>query len=236
MGGRQDTGQKENFFVVLGAIVVFAFLTWVAMRSPYILHRIELPVLQAQAKTYSVAAGVYGREHAALTSLRTVINEEYKRNGYKRINAGKAREFAYRYGEKTILTSKIIALILLVAGIIPFVRSSLRARKYAYDKNQYIPIPPVKGVEGFIMVIGKHLPDDIKERLRAEPTVENLTAAFTIAREKANIPNNIVGRLFPRWSKERFALYEYGKGFVEYDVNRMMKMEGKDDVNAASTS
>ena len=221
--------QKENFFIVIGAIAVFAILIWITARSPYILHRFELPLLKTQSAVYSVVSSVYEKENELLGSFTKFLNEEYQRYGYRRINAGRARDYAHKYGRATILTTKIISVFVLVGAVFPFIRLSRAAKKKAYDRDQYITLPDAKGVEGFIAIIGKYLPADIKERLKAEPTSENISAAFTIAREKANIPNNLAGRLFPRWSKERIAIYEYGKGIVEYDLNKMMNPEENRD-------
>ena len=214
---------------MIGAMAVFAILVWVAARSPYILHRFELPLLKTQSAVYSVVSSVYEKENELLGSFLGLLNDEYKRHGYRRINAGRARDYAYKYGHATILTTKIISVFMLIGVAVPFIRLSRAAKKKAYDRDQYITLPNARGVEGFIAVIGKHLPADIRERLKTEPTTEDISAAFTIAREKANIPNNLAGRLFPKWSKERIAIYEYGKGIVEYDLNKMMSPEENTD-------
>ena len=223
----QEGHQKDNIFVIIGAIVIFAILGWFTLRSPYMIHRFELPMLKAQATLYSVASGSYKAEKAAFSSLLNLLNMEYKQHGYKRINADRVRGYVKHHGYRTILTTKIIAVVALIGGIIPFVSSSLKTKKMYYDKNQYIALNAGGGVENLISIIGKHIPGDIADRLRTEPTPENILAAFTLAREKANIPNNLIGRLFPKWSPERIAVYGYGKGLVEYDVNKMLSAEGK---------
>lgn len=223
-----EGNQKENMFIIIGAIAVFAVLLWFTMRSPYILHRFELPLLKTQATVYSVfSSSIYGRERELLGSFLGFLNDEYKKHGYRRINTSRAREYLHRYGRFTIMTSKILAAALLVGAMFPFIRAARHAKKRAYDRDQYISGAGMKGVEGFLDVVGKHIPPDLQERLRAEPTPENISAAFSIAREKANIPNNLAGRAFPRWSKERMAVYAYGKEIVEYDINKMMKLEGE---------
>jgi len=225
-----EGNQKENMFIIIGAIAVFAVLLWFTMRSPYILHRFELPFLKTQAAVYSVfSSSIYGKERELLGSFLTFLNNEYKKHGYQRINVSRAREYLHRYGRVTAMTSKILAAVVLVGIMFPFIRAARRAKKLAYDRDQYISGAGIKGVEGFLNVVGKHIPQDLQERLRAEPTTENILAAFSIAREKANIPNNLAGRVFPRWSNERMAVYAYGKEIVEYDINSMMKLEGNCD-------
>lgn len=222
----QNSGQKEDFLIGLGAIAIFAVLGWFALQSPYILHRIELPLLITESKIYSVISkSTYGQEYQDLTGFLKTMKAEYKQNGYKRIDAKKARKYTHNLATRTIMTTKAISLFILICLFIPFLKAVRNARKSVFDLDQYIQIPRVKGAEGFILGIERYLPKNVVENLRKDPSVTNISAAFTIARQKANLPNNLSGRLFPPRSDERMAIYEYGKGLVEYDRDRMNKIE-----------
>lgn len=219
----QHSGQKEDLLIGLGAMAIFAALGWFALHSPYILHRMELPFLVAESRIYSVvSASVYGKEHRGLTRLLNAMNDEYKRNGYKRTDGAKARRYARKLARRTIMTTKIVSFTVLACLFIPFLQTVRDARKSAFDRDQYIKTPQAKGLEGFILGVKAYLPPAVLENLRKEPTPANIAAAFTLARQKANLPNNLSGRLFPPWSKERIAIYQYGKGLIEYDMKKMI--------------
>ncbi len=220
----QNSGQKESLLIGLGAVAVFAVLVWVTLQSPYILHRLELPLLITESRIYStVSNSVYGSEHRALTGLLKTMKDEYAKNGYKRIDGKKARKYARNIAARTILTTKAISLAILACLLFPFLKIVRSARKTAFDTDQYIQIPRAGGIDGFILGVEKYLPPGVIENLRNAPTAANIAAAFTIARQRVNLPNNLLGRLFPPWSNERMTIYEYGKGLVEYDMERMQK-------------
>ncbi len=72
------------------------------------------------------------------------------------------------------------------------------------------------GVEGFIQLVGKHVEPGTIELIKRSPTSCNLGQAFRAARENVNIPCSAAARLFPRGSRERLALLEYGKANVRF--------------------
>jgi len=220
----QNSGQKESLLIGLGAVAVFAVLVWFTLQSPYILHRLELPLLITESRIYSTASSsVYGGEHRALSGLLKTIKDEYARNGYKRIDGKKARKYARNIAARTIMTTKAISLAVLACLLFPFLKIVRSARKSAFDMDQYIQIPQAGGIDGFILGVEKYLPAGVIENLRNDPTAANIAAAFTMVRQRANLPNNLLGRLFPAGSDERMTIYEYGKDLVEYDMERMKK-------------
>lgn len=63
-----------------------------------------------------------------------------------------------------------------------------------------------EAVRAFISAVEKYVPRHVVEAVAADPTPENLRDCFLLARQKVNIPPNVLARLFPPGSSERRAL------------------------------
>ena len=106
---------------------------------------------------------------------------------------------------------------------------AMKSRSRIFDVGKDTSFRTV-GVDGFLGVVGEHLGPDMIRMVRSSPTPENLAEAFTMAREKANIPCSLVGRMFPRDSRERLVLMEYGKTHVSFDVRKWRAQVAREEV------
>jgi len=218
---RQDGRVSDHAVYFVAGIVIFGLLAYLASRSAVALHRVDLPILRVQAKTFSHL--LPGDDHAIelrrIENIARIVDTEVTRRGsYERIRTAAFRKAITDASGKTRKTMRILVCILLGSlGSLVIIRTA-RAHGGLYDSRENVRVPEKAGVEGFLRIVGGYIDPGMAARLKESPTSENLADAFRVARDRVNIPCCTVARLFPKGSPERRALLEYGKFQVHFAV------------------
>lgn len=216
---RNEIKSSDHVVYFAAGIGILALLAFFALRSVLVLHRFELPALNFQAHFFShiFPSPEYETESYKIQGIRDTLDAQLtKRNNYSTINADVLRRIIRSSSEHTrncarVLVSVFLGLLgLLLTGIV------IRARNRLYETPENVRVPRQNGVEGFILLVGQHLDPGTIELVTRSPTPRNLENAFRAARERVNIPCSVAARLFPKRSKERLALLEYGKANVKF--------------------
>jgi len=230
---RQDGRVSDQGIFFVAGIFVFGVLAFLASRSAVVLHRIELPLLRAEARilTCCPMGEVHGMELSRIEDILAIVDTEVARTGnYARINGGALRRAMTSASRRTRRTERVLACTLLCLLGFPVMARTFRARRRLYDSRESARAPGGRGIEGFLRVTEKHLDPGMKALLSKAPTPENLIDAFTQVRAKVNIPCSVVARLFGRGTRERMALLGYGKtrvAFADEEMGRRICRNGK---------
>jgi len=210
---RDGRASGHGIFFVMG-LFIMGILVYFAFQSAMVVHRIELPFLRLQAETYSrfLFSDAGERELHRIENILALVDSEVARTGnYARIRTGSLKRAISNASKKTRSTTRVLACIFLGLPGSFIIARSCGMRRRLYDSRENVRISGRKGVEGFLGIAGTHLGPDEANRLREAPTAENLAEVFSAVRMKVNIPCSVAARLFPRGTRERLALLEYGK-------------------------
>ncbi len=221
---RQDGKVSDQGIFFVAGIFVFGVLAFLASRSAVVLHRIELPLLRAEARilAWCPMGEVHGMELSRIENILAVVDTEVMRTGnYTRINGGALRRAVTTASRRTRKTGRILACTLLCFLGSLVMAQTFRVRRRLYDSRESVRAPDRRGIEGFLRATEDHLDPGMKALLSKAPTPENLIDAFTQVRAKVNIPCSVVARLFGRGTGERMALLGYGKTRVAFADEEM---------------
>lgn len=219
---RQDGRVSDHAVYFVAGIVIFGLLAYLASRSAVVLHRVDLPTLRAQAKTFSHLFP--GDDHAIelrrIENISRIVDTEVVRTGsYERIRTAALRKAITDASQKTRNTMRILVCVFLGSlGSLMIIRTA-RAHGRLHDNRENVRLSERAGVEGFLRIVGRYIDPGMAARLKESPTSENLADAFRAARDRVNIPCSTVARLFPKGTPERTALLEYGKVQVRFAVD-----------------
>jgi len=218
---RQDGRVSDHAVYFVAGIVIFGLLAYLASRSAVVLHKVDLPTLRMQAKTFSLLPGDdHAIELLRIANISRIVDTEVARRGsYERIRAAALRKAITDASGKTRNTMRILVCVLLGSlGSLVTIRTA-RAHGRLHDSRENVRLSERAGVEGFIRIVGRYIDPGMAARLKESPTSENLADAFRVARDRVNIPCSTVARLFPKGTPERMALLEYGKVHVRFAVD-----------------
>lgn len=219
---RQDGRVSDHAVYFVAGIVIFGLLAYLASQSAVVLHRVDLPIIRVQAKTFSHL--LPGDDHAVelrrIENIARIVDAEVARRGsYERIRTAAFRKVLTDASGKTRNTMRIFVCVLLGSlGSLVIIRTA-RARGRLHDSRENVRLSERAGVEGFLRIVGRYIDPGMAARLKESPTPENLAGAFRAARDRVNIPCCTVARLFPKGTPERRVLLEYGKVHVQFTVD-----------------
>ncbi len=216
---RQDGRVSDQGMFFVAGIFVFGVLAFFASRSPVVLHRIELPLLRAEAKIFTCCptGEAHGMELSRIENILAILDTEVARTGnYTRINGRALRKAMTSASRRTRRTGRILACTLMCMLGSLVMAQVFRVRRRLYDSRESVRTTGKRGIEGFLRVTERHLDPDMRALLSRAPTPENLIDAFSAVRAKVNIPCSVVARLFERGTRERMALLGYGKTQVVF--------------------
>jgi hypothetical protein len=219
---RSEIKSSDNIAYIVASLAILALLAFFASRSAIVLHRFELPVLHFQASLYArvFSHPDYETELYRIRAIRNALDAEFvKRGSYEALGPDMLRKAVASSSVHTGKCTRILASIsfgsfgLIITGMV------MRARRRLYRTRGDVGRLEQKGVDGFIRLVGGHLDPETIALVERCPTPGNLGHAFSIVREKVNVPCSVVARLFPRGSEERLVLLEYGKAKVKFAQN-----------------
>ncbi len=216
---RNEIKSSDHVVYIAASVAILALLAFFAARSVLVLHRFELPALYFQAHLFShvFVSEDYETESCQIQNIRNALDAEFiKRNNYSSIKAETLRKIVRSSSAHTRNCTRVLVSVFLGSFGLLITGMVVRARNRLYETRENVRSIQQNGVEGFIRLIGQHLDPGTMELVRRSPTPRNLENAFRAAREKVNIPCSVAARLFPRRSKERLALLEYGKAKVRF--------------------
>jgi hypothetical protein len=216
---RSETKNSDNIAYIVVSLAILALLALFALRGVIVLHRFELPVLHFQANLYArvFSRPDYETEAYRIRTIRNALDAEFaKRGSYEAVGPDVLRKAVASSSAHTQKRTHILASIFLGSFGLIITGAAMRARRRLYRTREDVRRLEQKGVDGFIRLVGRHLDPGTIARVEGCPTPGNLEHAFSIVREKVNVPCSAVARLFPRGSPERLALLEYGKAKVKF--------------------
>ncbi len=219
---RNETRGSDHAVYIVVSIVILGLLAYFASQSVIVVHRVELPVLQAESNIfgYCLSDRDYEIESQAMKNIRDVLDAEFaKRHDYSAIKTDVLRKVIKDASARTRNCTCIVTCVLMgFLGSIVII-GSVKARNRLYERRENIHPFQQKGIEGFVRLVGTYLGPDMVRQVRKSPTPQNLADAFHAVRERTNIPCSVAARLFPRETKERMILLEYGKAKVRFAEN-----------------
>ncbi|MBT9167331.1 MAG: hypothetical protein DDT19_00660 [Syntrophomonadaceae bacterium] len=205
-------GGAPNPILMLGGIALVVLIVSYMFTLTIAFIRFNLPWISLQAEIYStVLPSVYGKEDIFLKDLNKKLSSlsDKEQAG---LSADKLRLFVDLNTQRTQMTTRVLFFIVILSSSVFLFRMERKSIKRMFNPDENLTLhTDKKGVEGFIDVIGKFLPDEIKKTLIESPTPKNIADAFSLVRSTKNISNAVVARLFPENSEERILLLEYGK-------------------------
>jgi hypothetical protein len=211
---QRDSGvTKDHPLIVFAVLVgVMVLMLWALYNNPAIYHGIYVPWLKTQSTVYAtVAPSVYLTEKKSIERIALTLDSLSERGEIGKVNVERLRYIIAESTQKTRLTTKILtASMLFLLGVI-WIASHIKNSKARFSKNENLNVAVGQGVDGFIKIIEPHVDKDIVDGVRNDPSPQNLSIAFSRARYKKNIPNNLAGRMFPTMSEERLTILEVGK-------------------------
>ncbi len=216
---RQDNRIGDHAAFCVAGIAMLGLLSFLALKSPMVIHKLELPILSLQSRVFGACLfdDDLKKENRRISRIISVMDREVKKgHGYSTINTCALRGAVRKASVKTAFTARYIAVILVIAAGSLMIVSAVRARDMLHDRRENVHAYGAAGVEGFIRVVGRYIAGDVISAIRGSPTPQNLCDAFRTARQHVNIPCCAVGRLFPKGSAERMALLGYGKTKVTF--------------------
>ncbi len=216
---RIEKKSSDDVAYVVAGLAILALLTFFALRSTIVLHRITLPSLHFQASLYArlFSCPDYEIELYRIRSVRDTLDAELARKGsYAGIRKDVLEKAVESSSGHTTACTRFIAAVFLGSGGLLITVNVMRARRRLYGTRKDTRLPGKKGIEGFIGVVGAHLDPGMITLIEKYPTADNLGHAFRMAREEVNIPCSIAARMFPEGSGERLAILEYGKAKVRF--------------------
>ncbi|MBP1747997.1 MAG: hypothetical protein H6Q52_536 [Deltaproteobacteria bacterium] len=219
---RNEIKSSDHIAYVVASLAILALLAFFASRSVIVIHKMELPILRFQAGlfNYFLSGHDYEIELYRIQNINNVLDEEFtKNNNYSTIKTDILKEAVRTSSTHTRNSTRILVFIFLGSVGLLIVCTVIRARNRLYEKRENIRSFQDKGVEGYIRLVGPHLEAGMIELIKRSPTPDHLGNAFRTAREKVNIPCSVAARLFPRGSRERLVLLEYGKAKVRFAEN-----------------
>lgn len=216
---RIEKKSSDDFAYVVAGLAILVLLTFFALRSAIVLHRITLPSLHFQASLYTrlFSCPDYEIELYRIRTIRNALDAELARKGsYAGIRKDMLKKAVESSSVHTTACTRYIAAVFLGSCGLLITVNVMKARRRLYGTRKDLRQPGQKGIGGFIGVVGAHLDPGMITLLEKYPTADNLRHAFRMAREKVNIPCSIAARMFPEGSKERLAILEYGKTKVRF--------------------
>jgi len=216
---RQDGRVGDHAIYFAAGIVIFSLLAYLASRSAVVLHRIDLPIIRLQAKTFSwcLPGDDHEKEWRRVENILRIVDAEVVRRGsYVTIRTAALKKAIMAASKKTRKTAQTLACAVLgFMGSLVIIRT-VKVHSRLYNSRENFRVPERAGVEGFLKIVGRYLEPGMAERIRKSPAPENLGDAFRVARDRVNIPCSTVARLFPKDTPERMALLGYGKTGVVF--------------------
>jgi hypothetical protein len=216
---RIEKKSSDDITYVFAGLAILAMLAFFALRSVIVLHRITLPALYFQANVYSrlFSCPDYKVELYRIRNIRNLLDAELAKKGnYAAIRKDMLIGAVESSSEYTTACTRIITAIVLGSCGLLITGSAMRTRHRLYGTRKDVRHPGQKGIEGFVRLLEDHLGPGMVTLIQKYPGPDNLGHAFSMAREKANIPCSLAARLFPKGSKERLAILEYGKAKVTF--------------------
>ena len=216
---RQGNRIGDHAVYCVAGIAMLGLLSYLALKSPMVIHKLELPILSVQSKIFGACLfdEDFEKENRRISRIISIMDREVeKRRGYRTINTHALRGAVRKASVKTTLAARYTAVIFFIAAGSLMIVSAVRARDMLHDRRENIRVSGAAGVEGFIRIVGGYLTGDVISTVRRSPTPGNLCDAFRTARQCVNIPCCAVGRLFPKGSAQRLALLGFGKTKVTF--------------------